>query len=95
MPPDPDITTVAELEPFGLSTHALEILDDLGYMTIDDLYELTEADIWSAEGGGEVAIKNIRETLRNYTADPPRIVRTSEQLTFPPGNKHWPKKRRR
>ena len=92
MPPDPDITTVAELEPFGLSTSSLEILDCLGFLTIKDLEELTAEDIWSHEGGGEVTLKNIRETLRNYLADPPRIVRTTHDIMFP---KHWPKKRKR
>ena len=90
MSPDPDITTVAELEPFGLSTSSLEILDVLGFVSIDDLTELTAQDIQDHEGGGPVTIKNIRETLRNYQNNKP--VRTEHDMLFP---KHWPKKKRR
>ena len=90
MPPDPDITTVAELEPYGLSTDSLEILDKLGFLTIDDLTELHAKDIQDYEGGGPVTIRNIQETLRNYNAN--EIVRTDHDILFP---KHWPKKRKK
>lgn len=90
MPPKPDITTVAELEPFGLSIDSLEILDKLGFVTMNDMEELTADDIRSYEGGGPVTIQNIRETLQNYRDK--RIVRTDEDLMFP---KYWPTKTRK
>lgn len=90
MPPDPLITTVAELEPYGLTIKTLAILEGLDVVLLSDMETVTAKDIWSAPTGGKVAIKNIQETLRNYLAR--RIVRTDEQLMFPPDSKHRSRK---
>lgn len=87
---DPSITTVAELEPYGLSKRSLELLDKMGFVTLDDMEELTSVDIWSHNRGGEVTIKDIREALRNYLAG--RIVRTKEDMWFPNQYKRRKKK---
>ena len=89
MPPDPKITTVAELEPYGLTTRSLVILDDLGFVTIKDMEEADEEYILTHLNSAEKTVQNIRDALRNYIAG--KVVVTEHQLRFPP----QPKKKRR
>ncbi len=79
------ITTVAELEPYGLDIKTLAILEAMGVIYLDDLEHIGTAEIWKQDTGGDVAIKNIREALRNYLAG--RIVQTGQDLMFPPDSK--------
>ncbi len=79
------ITTVAELEPFGLNIKSLAVLESMDVIYLSDLQHVTAKDMWRAKMGGKAAIKNIRETLRNYLAG--RITQTGRDLMFPPDSK--------
>ncbi len=92
MPPDPKITTVAELEPYGLNTRSMVILDELGFVTLKDMEEATEEYILSHKNSAAKTVENIQEALRNYLAGPDHIARTKHDMWFP---KRWPKKTRK
>ena len=77
----PDITTVAELEFYGLSKSAMQVLDKMDIVYLDDLEHVTAEQIRAEPWGGPKSLQNIRETLRNYKAG--RKTVTLTQAMFP------------
>jgi len=77
----PEQTPVSELEFHGLTAMALNLLDNLGVVYVEDMTGLHEDDVLAAEGGGPNTLHNIRESLRNWRDRKP--TRTVEQVMFP------------
>ena len=75
-----ELTTVAELEIYGLSVMARNVLDELDVLLISDLEHVNAQDVWTTKHGGNVVIKNIRATLRNYRAG--NQVRTVDDCIY-------------
>ena len=75
-----ELTTVAELEIFGLSVMSRNVLEELDAILIDDLEHVNDDDIWTTKHGGHVVIKNIRVSLRNYRKG--NQVRTVEECIY-------------
>ena len=62
-----DRVTIADLEIYGLPVQTINGLENcFGFIFVDELSQLTEERLLAARQFGEVAVRQIREALRNF-----------------------------
>jgi hypothetical protein len=67
-------TAICELEAYGLSPRAIEAIDDLGFLWIEDLTLLNPEEFLQVKGTGKCCIQQIEDAIDLFARGPDAVL---------------------